>query len=339
MDDLPPAKIEAIEALISAAMTRLGIPGLSAAVVTERRLRWSNAFGTADLENFVPAKAVTVYRLASVTKPITATAVLQLVEAGKVDLDAPIQRYVPAFPEKQWPVTVRHLLSHQSGVRNWTDEEFHNTRHFANIAESLAVFKDDPLLFEPGTRTQYTSLGYNLLGAVVEGVSGKPFLEYLHDRVFTPAGMEAARGDDVLAVIPNRAPGYQLSAAGELRNSPLSDTSNRTAGGGLVATAEDVARFAIAFQRATLLKASTTQAAYGRQRTRDRKVTGYGLGWIVGETAGRTEVYHTGGQPRVSTVLYMVPRAGLAVVLLCNLEDVSNPLLDLARQVADALLR
>lgn len=339
MDDLPPAKIEAIEALISAAMTRLGIPGLSAAVVTERRLRWSDAFGTADLENFVPAKAVTVYRLASVTKPITATAVLQLVEAGKVDLDAPIQRYVPAFPEKQWPVTVRHLLSHQSGVRNWTDEEFHNTRHFANIAESLAVFKDDPLLFEPGTRTQYTSLGYNLLGAVVEGVSGKPFLEYLHDRVFTPAGMEAARGDDVLAVIPNRAPGYQLSAAGELRNSPLSDTSNRTAGGGLVATAEDVARFAIAFQRATLLKASTTQAAYGRQRTRDRKVTGYGLGWIVGETAGRTEVYHTGGQPRVSTVLYMVPRAGLAVVLLCNLEDVSNPLLDLARQVADALLR
>jgi serine beta-lactamase-like protein LACTB len=320
-------------------MTRLGIPGLSAAVVTERRLRWSSAFGTADLENFVPAKAVTVYRLASVTKPITATAVLQLVEAGKVDLDAPIQRYVPAFPEKQWPVTVRHLLSHQSGVRNWTDEEFHNTRHFANIAESLAVFKDDPLLFEPGTRTQYTSLGYNLLGAVVEGVSGKPFLEYLHDRVFTPAGMEAARGDDVLAVIPNRAPGYQLSAAGELRNSPLSDTSNRTAGGGLVATAEDVARFAIAFQRATLLKASTTQAAFGRQRTRDRKVTGYGLGWIIGETAGRTEVYHTGGQPRVSTVLYMVPRSGLAVVFLCNLEDVSNPLLDLARQVADALLR
>ena len=120
-----------------------------------------------------------MYRLASVTKPITATAVLQLVEAGKVDLDAPIQRYVPAFPEKQWPVTVRHLLSHQSGIRNWTDEEFHNTRHFASIAESLAVFKDDPLLFEPGTRTQYTSLGYNLMGAVVEGVSGKPFLDYL----------------------------------------------------------------------------------------------------------------------------------------------------------------
>lgn len=336
-DALAPAKAEAIEALISAAMTRLGIPGLSAAVVTERRLRWSAAYGTADLENFVPAKTETVYRLASVTKPITATAVLQLVESGKVDLDAPIQRYVPAFPPKQWPVTVRHLLSHQSGIRNWTDEEFHNTRHFDTLAESLAVFKDDPLLFEPGTRTQYTSLGYNLMGAVVEGVSGKPFLEYLRERVFVPAGMPSARGDDVRAIIPNRAAGYQMTPAGELRNSPMSDTSNRTAGGGLVATAEDVARFAIAFQRATLLKPSTVQAAYGRQRTNDRKMTGYGLGWIIGQAGTRREVYHTGGQPRVSTVLYMVPREGLAVVLLCNLEGVSEPLLELARQIAGAL--
>jgi CubicO group peptidase (beta-lactamase class C family) len=320
-------------------MTRLGIPGLSAAVVTERRLRWSGSFGSADLENFVPAKNVTVYRLASVTKPITATAVLQLVEAGKVDLDAPIQRYVPAFPEKQWPVTVRDLLCHRSGIRNWTDEEFHNTRHFANIAESLDIFKNDPLLFEPGTRTQYTSLGYNLLGAVVEGVSNQPFLDYLREHVFAPAGMEAARGDDVLAIIPNRAAGYQMTSGGELRNSPMSDTSNRTAGGGLVATAEDVARFAIAFQRGTLVKPATAQAAFGRQRTRDRRITGYGLGWIVGADGERTEIYHTGGQPRVSTVLYMLPRSGVAVVLLCNLEGVSTPLLELARGVAATLLR
>jgi CubicO group peptidase (beta-lactamase class C family) len=127
-------------------------------------------------------------------------------------------------------------------------------------------------------------------------------------------------------------------SGGVLFNSRISDTSNRTAGGGLVATAEDVARFAIAFQRGVLLKPSTAQAAFGRQRTRDRKFTGYGLGWIVGDTA-RGEVYHTGGQPRVSTVLYMVPRSGTAVVILCNLEGVSTPLLDLARQVADILLR
>ncbi len=327
-----------MEALISATMTRLGIPGLQAAVVTERRLRWLGAFGTADLENFVPVRNETVFRLASVTKPITATAVLQLVEAGRVDLDAPIQRYVPAFPAKQWPVTVRHLLSHQSGIRNWTDEEFHNTRHYATLAESLHIFADDPLLFEPGSRTQYTSLGYNLMGAVVEGVSGKPFLDYLAEHVFERAGMTGARGDDVRAIIPNRAAGYQMSGDGLLANSPFSDTSNRTAGGGLVATAEDVALFASAFQRGALVRSSTAQAAYGRQRTSARKITGYGLGWIVAQSRGRAEVYHTGGQPRVSTVLYMVPRSGLAVVLLCNLEGVSDPLLELARGMTDALL-
>lgn len=339
VSDLAPAKIAAVQALISAAMTRLGIPGLSAAIVTERRLRWTGAFGVADLENLVPARPVTIFRLASVTKPITATAVLQLVEAGKVELDAPIQRYVPGFPPKQWPVTVRHLLSHQSGIRNWTEEEFHSTRRFATVADSLAFFKDDPLRFEPGTRTEYTSLGYELLGAVVEGASGQRFDRYLADRVFAPAGMEWARVDDVLAVIPNRAGGYRMGAGGQLTNSPLSDVSNRVAGGGLSATAEDVARFAIALQKGVLLRPSTARAAFGRQRTRDRKFTGYGLGWVIGVHAGRTEVYHAGGQPRVSTILYMVPRSGFAVVLLCNLEGVSVPLHELARAIASAVLR
>ena len=337
-DGLAPARAAAVERAIGAAMARLGIPGLSAAVVTERRLRLSVAFGLADVENAVPAGTSTVYRLASLTKPITATAVLQLVEAGKVDLDAPIQRYVPGFPEKPWPVTSRQLLAHQSGIRNWTSEEFHGTKRFPTLAESLAAFKDDPLLFQPGTKTLYTSYGYNLLGAVIEGAARQGYDRYLAERVFAPAGMTAARTEDVLAIVPHRARGYQRTAAGELLNSPLSDVSNRLAGGGLAATAEDVARFAIALQRGQLLKASTAQAAWGRQRTSDRKLTGFGLGWIVAVTDGRTEVYHTGGQPRVSTVLYMVPRQGFAVVLLCNLEGVSTALLDLAREIATALL-
>lgn len=338
IDDLPPEDSAAAVSRITAAMERLGIPGLSAAIVTERRVRWSAAFGMADLENLVPAKTATVYRLASITKPITATAILQLVEAGKVDLDAPVQRYVPSFPAKPWPVTARHLLAHQSGIRNWTPEEFQGTRRFPSVADSLDAFKDDPLLFEPGTSTHYTSFGYNLLGAVIEGASGKAYDRYLADHVFQPAGMDTARVEDVLALVPNRAHGYQRLGSGELLNSAPSDVSNRVAGGGLAATAEDVARFAVAIQRGVLLRSSTARAAWGRQTTKDRKVTGYGLGWIVGNTRGRVEAYHTGGQPRVSAVLYMAPRSGLAVVLLCNLEGVSTSLLDLAREIASALL-
>ena len=339
MPALPSETISRIESILTSAMSRLGIPGLSAAVVTERRLRWSAAYGVADLENDVPARTTTVFRLASITKPITATAVLQLVEAGTVNLDAPIQRYVPAFPEKPWPVTVRHLLSHQSGIRNWTDEEFHSTRRYATIADTLVLFKDDPLRFRPGTRTEYTSLGYELLGAVIEGVSGMPFARYLDERVFDPAGMHGARVDDVLAIVPGRARGYRRTAEGGYLNSPLSDVSNRVAGGGLAATAEDVARFAVALQRGLLVKPSTARAAFGRQTTSDRRLTGYGMGWIVGRSGGLAEAYHTGGQPKVSTVLYMVPRSGIAVVLLANLEGVHEPLLGVARETAEALLR
>jgi len=332
---LPAPRIQAVEAAINVAVHRYGIPGLSAAVATAGALRFSAAYGTADVENAVPASPLTVYRLASVSKPITATAVMQLAARGKLDLDAPIQRYVPAYPEKQWPLTCRQLLCHQAGVRQWTDEEFHNTRHYASLGDALEFFKNDPLVFEPGTRTLYSSLGYNLLGAAVESVSGQDYLDYLRENVFTPAGMDTAGIDDVFALVPHRAQGYQKGAGGELYNSSLSDTSNRVPGGGLVATAEDVGRFALALHSGALLKKETREQMFVRQRTRDGKPTGYGLGWAVGTDRGRREVYHIGGQPKVSTVLYMLPDSGLAVVFLSNLEGVGTPLLDLAREVAE----
>ncbi|HYU43774.1 MAG TPA: serine hydrolase domain-containing protein, partial [Vicinamibacteria bacterium] len=125
--NLPAAQAAALDTAIQAALPRLGAPGLSIGVVRGRELRWSAGYGLSDVENMVPATPITVYRLASVSKPITAAAVLRLVEQGRMDLDAPIQRYVPAFPDKPWPITARQLLGHQSGIRNWTDEEFHNT--------------------------------------------------------------------------------------------------------------------------------------------------------------------------------------------------------------------
>jgi serine beta-lactamase-like protein LACTB len=327
-----------MESAINVAMHRYGMPGLSAAVAASGSVSLSAGYGMSDLENAVPATASTVYRLASVSKPLTATAVLQLAAKGKLDLDAPVQRYVPAYPEKQWPLTCRQLLCHQGGVRQWTDEEFHNTRHYASLTEALELFKNDPLVFEPGTRTLYTSLGYNLLGAAVESASGQDFLDYMRENVFTPAGMETTGLDDVFTLIPHRAQGYQKAAGGELLNSALSDTSNRVPGGGLVGTAEDLARFVLALHSGALLKKDTREQMFVRQRTRDGRPTGYGLGWAVGTQRGRREVYHIGGQARVSTVLYFLPESDMAVVFLTNLEGVGTPLLELARQVADIAL-
>jgi len=331
---LPPAKVAAVEAAIAAEMSRLGIPGVSAAVVLDHELRWSAGYGRTDIENNVPATSSTVYRLGSIAKTITAAAVLQLAEKGKLDLDAPVQKYVPAFPTKQWPVTCRHLLAHVAGVRWYVDGEMESTLHYRTVTDGLAMFKDDPLAFEPGTAFLYSSYGYNLLGAAVEGASGMSYVDYVRKNVFEPAGMERAQVDDVFAIIPNRARGYQKASTGELRNSALADTSNKIPGGGLVATAEDVARFAMALQGGVLLQKDTLARMMTRQATRDGRVTGTGLGLFLGEREGVREAWHTGGQPQVSTVLYMQPNRRVAVALLTNLEGIGPVLLDLARQIA-----
>src|SRR5439155_19056924 len=159
---IPPATVDAVERAISSEMSRQTIPGLSAAIAASGKIAWGGGFGMSDLENFVPAKASTVYRLGSISKPITAVAAMQLVERGKLDLDAAIQIYVPSFPKKPWPITVRQLLGHLSGIRHYRGNEIESTRHYASLVEGLAIFKDDPLLFEPGTKYSYTTYGYSL---------------------------------------------------------------------------------------------------------------------------------------------------------------------------------
>lgn len=338
-EGLPPSRLAAVEAALSSAMSRHEIPGLSVSVVLEGQLRWSNGYGLADLENFVPAKAGTVYRLGSVSKPMTAVAVLQLAEQGRLDLDAPIQKAVPSFPEKPWPVTARLLLAHLGGIRHYAEGEMGSTRHYASLAEGLDIFRNDPLLHQPGSKYVYSTYGYNLLGAAVEGASGLEFAEYLRTKVFGPAGMTDTRTDDVFAIIPNRAQGYARTAPGHLSNSGLADTSYKVPGGGLVSTASDVARFAVALQSEILLPKEALERMFTRQKTIDGKPVSYGLGWTIGQRAGHREVWHTGGQQRVSTILYTQPDRRLAVVLLTNLEGIGPALLELARQVSDILLR
>jgi serine beta-lactamase-like protein LACTB, mitochondrial len=332
---IPPDRERAIESLVMMEMARHGIPGLALAIVSGSQVRLTLARGMADLENSVPARVDTVFRLASLSKAITATAVMQLAERGQIDLDAPIQKYVPAFPEKPWPVTARELLCHQSGIRHHTDAEWVNTRHFETLTDSLSLFKDAPLAHEPGTRTLYSSYGYSLLGCAVETASGMSFVDYLQQNVFQPAGMERTQIDDHFDVVPGRASGYFRDASGRLRNSPLTDTSNRIPGGGLCGTVADVARFAAAFQSGALVKPASVREMLSAQRARNGKLTGYGLGWIVSLKKRGREVWCTGAQPEVSACLFLRLDTQTAVVLMCNLESVPDALVELARRIAD----
>jgi len=323
------------EAAVSAAVSAERISGVSLAVVADGKLDWSKAWGFADLEGFVPFTPSTVWRLGSISKSLTAVAAMQLVERGRLDLDAPIQTYCPAFPAKPQTITSRQLLGHLSGIRHYAQgENFNSTRHYDSINESLDAFKNDPLLHPPGTYT-YSTYGYVVLGCVVEGASGRRFTDYLRENVTGPAGMDSTRADDVRPVVARRARGYQSLPGGELGNAELADTSNKIPGGGLVSTAEDLGRFAIALQRHVLLKAETFSRMQVPMRMADGKDSAY-FGWTISEKNGDKVLTHTGSQQGTSTALLMVPARGFAVALIANTESVGMG--KLARELADILL-
>lgn len=165
------------------------------------------------------------------------------------------------------------------------------------------------------------------------------FPNYVRENVFKPAMMDRIRVDNVSDIIPNRAQGYQKSKTGELENSGLADTSYKIPGGGFISTVEDLAKFAIAMQSATLVKKETLDQMWTSLKTRDGKATGYGLGWGVNERNGMKEVDHGGAQQRVSTYLYTIPEKGLAVVLMTNLENIGGELAKLSKQIADILIQ
>jgi CubicO group peptidase (beta-lactamase class C family) len=333
-----PAAVDAfvrVEPAIAAAMSADNIPGLSVAVVLDGKLQWSRGYGFADLENFVPFRADTVWRLASVSKPLTAVAAMQLAERGRLDLDAPIQSFCPAFPKKPQPITTRELLGHLSGIRHYSPgENFDSTRHYGSVAESLEAFQNDPLLQEPGTRYTYSTYGYVVLGCVVEGAAGQRFADYLRESVTGPAGMTRTRPDDLYEIVPNRARGYARLADGKLRNADLADTSNKVPGGGLVSTAEDLGRFAIALFDHKILKPETFAAMQAPMKTRDGKVSDY-FGWSIGEERGEKVLTHSGSQQGTRTYFLMIPRRRFAIAILTNTEDAG--LKELSRKIVEIL--
>ncbi len=313
--------IQAYERFVAERMAYDRIPGLSVGFILGD-LSWARGFGWADIENSVPAKAESAYRLASITKTMTAAAVLALVEDGRIDLDSPIQKFVPEFPRKKWPLTVRQLLGHIAGISHYkNDSAESHIKEPKNTREALAIFQDFDLVAEPGTQYYYSTYGYNLLGAAIEGASGKPYGEFVKSRIFDPLEMADTRLDDPLEIIPNRVRGYQI-VKGEIKNSEYVDISSRFAGGGLRSTVVDLLKFAQGIIDEKLLREETRQQMFTSMVLRSGILTGYGLGWRVEPWNGHFTVNHGGSQPETRTHLVIFPADGFALAIACNLEDI-----------------
>ena len=308
---------DSIRSIVSSESKKQDIPSISVTIVKNNKIVCSVAEGWADLEQKVPNTTNSRHRLASLSKPITAVLTMKLVEEEKLALDDSIRRIMPELPSRYDAVTIRRLLSHQSGIREYTglDEVFSTTR-YRNLKEAAhSIFVESPLLFEPGTKTGYTTYGYTLLGAALEIVTGKSFKQILETRI---------RGfalDDFLELAPDRVRPYRRNSAMAWENAPAFDASNKYAGGGIVSSADDFANFLIQLNTGLLLRKDALAAMWTQQKLSDGSVVPFAtLGWATGVRDNHRFFTRGGLQPGTTTVMHWFPDLGAGSVVLCNAE-------------------
>ena len=307
--------------MVSEMLNKQGIPGLSIAVAVDNKIIWSEGFGFADLENPVRVTPKTAFRVGSISKLFTAVALAKLFERGMLDLEAPIQMYVPDFPKKQYEITSRQLAGHLSGIRHYEKRtDFINFQHYTSVSDGLKAFQNDPLSFQPGSRYGYSSYGYVLLSNVVQGAAKQDFVRFLQDEIFNPLNMKNTYVDDIQTLIPNRSRFYSKSSTGKTINEMFTDNSDRIGAGGFLSSSEDLVRFGSAMLANKLIGAETRSLMFTSQRTKDGTETGVGLGWRIGKDKKGRIIYHHGGTSaggRAFVIVY--PKSKVVIAMVCNL--------------------
>ncbi|HSP87629.1 MAG TPA: serine hydrolase, partial [Ignavibacteriaceae bacterium] len=261
-------------------------------------------------------------------------AIMQLVEQGKLKLDEDIRKYIPYYPPKSWNFTVRQLLTHTAGIRNYRSTgEFENKEYFPSTKEAINYLAKDSLEFEPGTRYLYTTLSYNILAAIIENVSGISFPDYLINNIFIPSGMKSTYPDFQRTIVPFRAKGYDRNKYRQVQNAALADLSIKIPGGGLLSTAEDLLRFSDSLLKGKLIKQASLDSMIIPVKLKDGKTINYGLGFSFGtDESGKKFISHSGIGTGFTSLLIIYPAEKLAAVHLINIRDrdLGEPAYDLA---------
>jgi len=322
-------------------------PGLSVAVAVDGEVVWAEGFGWTDVGRHTPVTPLTRFRLGALSKPLTAFAAARLHDQGRLDLDAPFQRYVPAYPEKQWPVTTRQLMGDVAGVHRirGDNNDAMPSGRCGSLDEAVALLKDDPLLFEPGTQHRYSIWGWVLVSAVVQGAAGEPFVRFMAGQVFQPLAMTrtlVAETDGLDGDMPRVAPLWIFGLRMGIEEASRPDYSCVAGAGAFLSAPTDLVRLGSAILRPGLLKADTITALQTPTRLASGASATYAMGWTVTsvQLAGKSArmVSHRGSPMGGGVSLLTFPDLGVAVAAAANLTDFG--LLDsLALQVADSFVR
>ncbi len=315
--------------IVRAGLNEQNLPGLSVAVGVGGDVVWAEGFGWADLENRVPIAPETRFRIGTASAALTSAAVGLLLEQGRLKLDDVIQTYVPEFPTKEWPVTLRQLMGHLAGVRtDGGDEGPLFSEHCERPAEGLQFFADRSLLFEPGTQYRYSSYGWIVVSAAVEAAADEPFFTFMRKRIFEPLAMDDTRAESATEAIPDRAtfyfprfaadPRYGLHLMREI------DYSCYAGASAFLSTPSDLVRFAMAIHGGKLLRRSTVELLQTPQRLPSRQETGYGLGWDLETVALSGEQTRAVGHDGDSlgglvASLMTFPEHGIVVAVTSNI--------------------
>lgn len=329
----PVTHADPIDDLLSAEISKHHLPAISVAVVHQGKLVKTAAAGQADLENHVPATPQSVFQIQSITKTFTATAILMLVDEGRLRLVDPVSKHLEGTPDAWKDITLRHLLDHTSGIKDFINEPTASLRLDVSEEEVFRATTPRPLNFTPGSRYAYSNSNYHLLAMILRKLTGKFYGDVLHERVFQPLGLNQTRIFSHSALVPGRASGYFWTGSEFRRGDFVAEPILAYGGGGILSTAPDLATWASALLDGRLLEPETLAAAWTPATLSDGRRSSYGLGWGLGEVAGHREISHTGAHMTgFSSSLSLYPEDHLAVVVLLNRRG-ANPGL-IARKIA-----
>ncbi len=311
------------------------IPGMSVSVYRDGEIIWSKGYGYMNVEDQVPVDpSSTLFRIGSVSKTYTASGAALLYQEGKLDTKASVQTYVPYFPEKEHKITVEQVAGHIAGIRHYRGDEFMSDKKYTSVTEALGIFKNDTLLFEPGTDYSYSSYGWNLISAVMEGASRQEFLPFMETQVFERLNLTNTMPDHADQDIPNRTLFYVYNDSTESNEvAPYVDNSYKWAGGGFLSTTEDMIRFGEAHLSGDYLTTETLDRFMAPLQTSDGESTGYGFGWSTFiDSQGNTWKGHSGGSVGGSTMFFLHRENGVVVGFAINRSGA--PMADLRDELA-----
>jgi len=312
-------KINGVKKIAQEFLESESIPGMAISISSNGEMIFSSGFGYSNLETKQPVISnSTQFRIASISKSLTAVGLAKLMDAGKLELDESIYIYIPDFPKKKYDFTVRQVSGHIAGVRHYNGNEFILNKKMS-IVEGLDIFKDSPLKFQPGTQYSYSTYGWNLLSVVIQNASDTEFNKYMKEQIFDPLNMHNTTLDLSDQPMPNRTLFYRKTNAGDIVLGLEVSNEHKVAGGGFVSTSEDLIKFGNEIINPKMISKESIKEILKPQKLTNGESTNYGVGFGIDQSVNGTPKYsHSGGGIGTTSLLLMYPEEGVVISLLTN---------------------